>query len=63
MAIRLRGGPTRPPQYTDREGGRCGGQPRLAGVWWDPPRHRALLRVIFPGRDRCEDEPALWLVW
>jgi hypothetical protein len=53
----------RPPQYTDREGGRCGGQPRLAGVWWDPPRRRALLLVIFPGRDLCEDEPALWLVW
>jgi hypothetical protein len=53
----------RPAQYTDREGGRCGGQPRLAGVWWDPPRRRALLLVIFPGRDLCEDEPALWLVW
>jgi hypothetical protein len=53
----------RPPQYIDREGGRCGGQPRLAGVWWDPPRRRALLLVIFPGRDLCEDEPALWLVW
>jgi hypothetical protein len=53
----------RPPQRTDREGGRCGGQPRLAGVWWDPPRRRALLLVIFPGRDACEDEPALWLVW
>ncbi len=53
----------RPPQYADREGGRCGGQPRLAGVWWDPPRHRALLLVIFPGRDLCEDETALWLVW
>lgn len=55
--------PVRPPQFTDREGGRCGGQPRLAGVWWDPPRDRALLLVIFPGRDLCEDEPALWLVW
>lgn len=53
----------RPPQYTDREGGLCGGQPRLAGAWWDPPRRRALLLVIFPGRDLCEDEPALWLVW
>lgn len=53
----------RPPQYTDREGGRCGGQPRLAGVWWDPLRRRALLLVIFPGRDACEDEPALWRVW
>jgi hypothetical protein len=55
--------PVRPPQSIDREGGRCGGQPRLAAVWWDPPRDRALLLVIFPGRDLCEDEPALWLVW
>jgi hypothetical protein len=55
--------PVRPPQFTDREGGRCGGRPRLADVWWDRPRRRALLLVIFPGRDLCEDEPALWLVW
>jgi hypothetical protein len=53
----------RPPQYTDREGGRCGGQPRLAGVWRDRPRRRVLLLVIFPGRDSCEDESPLWLVW
>jgi hypothetical protein len=55
--------PVRPPQFTDREGGRCGGQPRLAGAWWDPPRRRAALLIIFPGRDSCEDEPALWRVW
>ena len=34
-----------------------------AGVWQDRPRRRVLLLVIFPGRDACEDEPALWLVW
>ena len=55
--------PVRPSQFTDREGGRCGGRPRLAGVWRDRPRRRVLLLVIFPGRDLCEDEPALWLVW
>jgi hypothetical protein len=26
-------------------------------------RRRVLLLVIFPGRDACEDQPALWLVW
>ncbi|HEX3766261.1 MAG TPA: hypothetical protein VHW23_46530 [Kofleriaceae bacterium] len=55
--------PARPPEFADRDGGRCGGRPRLAGAWWDPPRRRAALLVIFPGRDACEDEPALWLVW
>lgn len=55
--------PVRPRQFADRDGGRCGGQPRLAGVWWDPPRQRAALLIIFPGHDSCEDEPALWLVW
>lgn len=53
----------RPPEFADRDGGRCGGRPRLAGAWWDPPRRRAALLVIFPGRDACEDEPAQWLVW
>lgn len=55
--------PVRPPQSTDRQGGRCGGRPRLAGAWWDWQRRRMLLLVIFPGRDLCEDEPPLWLVW
>lgn len=55
--------PVRPRQFTDRDGGRCGGQPKLSGVWWDPARHRELLQITFPGRDSCEDEPLLWLLW
>ncbi|HMG24474.1 MAG TPA: hypothetical protein VK607_24225 [Kofleriaceae bacterium] len=50
-------------QFTDRDGGRCGGRPRLSGVWWDPARRRTLLAIIFPGHDSCEDEPVLWLLW
>jgi hypothetical protein len=55
--------PVRRRQFTDRDGGRCGGQPRLIGVWWDPARHRALLEINFPGHDSCVDEPLLWLLW
>ena len=31
--------------------------------WFAMNFSTALPRVIFPGRDRCEDEPALWLAW
>ena len=55
--------PVRPRQFADRDGGRCGGQPRLTGVWWDPAHRRAALQIIFPGHDSCDDEPTLWLVW
>jgi len=62
-AMRSERVPVRPRQFTDRDGGRCGGQPKLIGVWWDPARHRALLQINFPGHDSCEDEPLLWLLW
>jgi hypothetical protein len=55
--------PVRRRQFADRDGGRCGGQPRLTGVWWEPARRRAVLQIIFPGHDSCDDEPTLWLVW
>lgn len=50
-------------QFTDRDGGRCGGDPKLATVWWDASRDRVLMQVIFPGHDSCIDEPAVWLFW
>jgi hypothetical protein len=62
-AVRSERVPVRPRQFTDRDGGRCGGQPKLIGVWWDPARHRALLQITFPGHDSCEDESLLWLFW
>lgn len=55
--------PVIPRQYTDREGGRCGGVPKLAGVWWDQPRDRLLVEVIYPGHDTCQDEDPVWLVF
>jgi len=30
---------------------------------WRRPRRARRMTTIFPGRDACEDEPALWLVW
>ena len=55
--------PIRPRQYTDRDGGRCGGEPKLDSVWWDEPRNRVLFAVVFPGHDSCEDEPPLWTLF
>jgi hypothetical protein len=53
----------RPRQYSDRDGGRCGGVPKLESVWWDAARNRVLFAIVFPGHDSCQDEPLLWILF
>ncbi len=47
--------PTPPPAVSDAHPAGTGGGRR--------PRRARRATTIFPGRDLCEDEPALWLVW
>lgn len=46
----------------EREGGRCGGTPRVVSLWFAPPR-RLLIEIVFPGSDSCSDEPVQWRLW